>query len=38
VVFAHAWAPNASSRRTVGDASEVSLAEIKRQLKIRRRP
>jgi malonyl-CoA O-methyltransferase len=37
VIFAHAWAPSASSRRTPGDASEVSLEEIKRQLKIRRR-
>jgi malonyl-CoA O-methyltransferase len=38
VVFAHAWAPAAASRRTTGDGSEVSLEEIKRQLKIRRRP
>jgi malonyl-CoA O-methyltransferase len=38
VVFAHAWAPAAVSRRNTGDGSEVSLEEIKRQLKIRRRP
>jgi malonyl-CoA O-methyltransferase len=38
VVFAHAWAPATASRRTEGDGSEVSLEEIKRQLKIRRRP
>jgi malonyl-CoA O-methyltransferase len=37
VVFAHAWAPTAGSRRTAGDAREVSLEDIKRQLKIRRR-
>jgi malonyl-CoA O-methyltransferase len=37
VVFAHAWAPTAASGRA-GDGSEVSLEEIKRQLKIRRRP
>jgi len=36
VVFAHAWAPAAASRRRAGDGSEVSLEEIKRQLKIRR--
>jgi malonyl-CoA O-methyltransferase len=38
VVFAHAWAPAAAPSRGAGDGSEVSLEEIKRQLKIRRRP
>jgi malonyl-CoA O-methyltransferase len=38
VVFAHAWAPATASRRTDAEGSEVSLEEIKRQLKIRRRP
>ena len=38
VVFAHAWAPAATTHRGSRDGSEVSLEEIKRQLKIRRRP
>jgi malonyl-CoA O-methyltransferase len=37
VVFAHAWAPAVASRNG-GNGSEVSLAEVKRQLQIRRRP
>jgi len=35
VVFAHAWAP-ASSSRNRPDGAEVSLQELKRQLKLRR--
>jgi malonyl-CoA O-methyltransferase len=39
VIFAHAWAPVAAPpSHGAGDGSEVSLEEIKRQLKIRRRP
>jgi malonyl-CoA O-methyltransferase len=36
VVFAHAWAPTMSARRNRADGEEVSLQELKRQLKIRR--
>ena len=36
VVFAHAWAPTTSARRNLTDGAEVSLQEIKRQLKLRR--
>jgi malonyl-CoA O-methyltransferase len=38
VIFAHAWAPVAAPSYSARDGSEVSLQEIKRQLKIRRRP
>jgi malonyl-CoA O-methyltransferase len=36
VVFAHAWAPTTSARRNLTDGAEVSLQELKRQLKLRR--
>jgi malonyl-CoA O-methyltransferase len=36
VVFAHAWAPTSSARRNRPDGAEVSLQELKRQLKSRR--
>ncbi|HMI73680.1 MAG TPA: malonyl-ACP O-methyltransferase BioC, partial [Steroidobacteraceae bacterium] len=36
VVFAHAWVPAQSARRTHGDAASVSLEEIKRELRARR--
>ena len=36
VVFAHAWAPTTSAHRNLTDGAEVSLQEIKRQLKLRR--
>ena len=36
VVFAHAWAPATSARRNLTDGAEVSLQELKRQLKLRR--
>jgi malonyl-CoA O-methyltransferase len=38
VVFGHAWAPTSAARRGGGDASTVSLEEIKQQLRARRRP
>jgi len=37
VVFAHAWAPASGSRRNAQGGAEVSLQEIKNQLKLRRR-
>jgi len=38
VVFAHAWAPSDAARRRGDDGSTVSLEEITRQLRSRRRP
>jgi malonyl-CoA O-methyltransferase len=36
VVFAHAWVPAQSARRSPADAASVSLEEIKRELRARR--
>jgi malonyl-CoA O-methyltransferase len=38
VVFAHAWTPDTDARRGTQDAATVSLDDIKRQLRARRRP
>jgi malonyl-CoA O-methyltransferase len=38
VVFGHAWTPGAAARRPGQDGSTVSLADIKQQLRARRRP
>jgi malonyl-CoA O-methyltransferase len=36
VVFAHAWVPAPTARRAAGEATHVSLEEIKRELRARR--
>jgi malonyl-CoA O-methyltransferase len=38
VVFGHAWAPGTDARRGAQDATSVSLDDVKRQLRARRRP
>ena len=38
VVYGHAWRPDAAARRHGDDGSTVSLAQIKEQLRSRRRP
>jgi malonyl-CoA O-methyltransferase len=38
VVFGHAWTPDTDVRRSTRDSTSVSLDDIKRQLRARRRP